>query len=276
LLAILIAFRPSTLWLRLLRWTLPQQLLLRRSFAARHPFELLGEPVEPVVNLIERNTRIGGFMIEFPLSFFASFASRVGRTALFTVIAMRRTRGFVCGLFVSRFAVGIARPLFASSASGFRRAALFTIVTTRIAWRFICNFRVIRFAADIARPFFPPFAPRLRRASRFALFPARVLGRFLFGFRFVVEVGEQCRLVFEVVFRLDDVIEPLADRHAGPTRFRACGLPRFRAKAFQIPWTARFHSHAKTCIGIRMCLLERARIGSRRMRRYPVSPAIEI
>jgi hypothetical protein len=60
---------------------------------------------------------------------------------------------------------------------------------------------------------------------------------------FVVE--KQCRLVVFIV-GLDDIVEPLADRHAGAARGRACSLTRIGAQASQVPRTARFHSYDQT------------------------------
>ena len=66
----------------------------------------------------------------------------------------------------------------------------------------------------------------------------------------VIVVGKQRdRVVLVLVFELDDVVEPLADRHAGAPRRRARRLACFRTKASQIPGTARFHSHDQNHIG---------------------------
>jgi hypothetical protein len=116
-----------------------------------------------------------------------------------------------------------------------------------------------------------------------AVMAARVSRRFFFlRFRLLycrvfIEIGEpRGFFVIKFVVRLDDVVEPLANRLARPTCFRARCLSRFRTKASQVPRTARFHSHAKTCLGIRMCLIWPARMSVRVGGRYPVSPAIEI
>jgi hypothetical protein len=47
------------------------------------------------------------------------------------------------------------------------------------------------------------------------------------------------------IVRLDDVVEPLADRHAGAARRLIGGGPRFGTKTSEIPRTARFHSRPK-------------------------------
>jgi len=64
----------------------------------------------------------------------------------------------------------------------------------------------------------------------------------------LIVVGKQCDLVVLIV-GLDDVVEPLADRHAGAPRRRARRLACFRTKTSQIPGTARFHSHDQNHIG---------------------------
>jgi hypothetical protein len=44
----------------------------------------------------------------------------------------------------------------------------------------------------------------------------------------------------------DDVVQPFAQRHAGPARRFPCGLARFRPNAFYTPWHAKFHAHVRS------------------------------
>src|SRR5580704_13707633 len=92
----------------------------------------------------------------------------------------------------------------------------------------------------------------------------------------VVIVGEQGRLVVIVfVVRLDDIVEPFADRHAGSPRCRAHGFARLGAQASEIPRTARFHSHAQSHMGGAGCPPPSRPTEGRCGRRGPVSPAVD-
>ena len=103
-----------------------------------------------------------------------------------------------------------------------------------------------RFPIIAALPRFPLIAPGSRAAR-----PLVVV--------LVVIVGEQRRLVVVIfVVRLDDVVEPFADRHAGSPRRRANGFARLGAQASEIPRTARFHSHAQSHMGGAGCPLRAA------------------
>jgi hypothetical protein len=91
---------------------------------------------------------------------------------------------------------------------------------------------VRRFVVETAFALFAKFTARIRPvAAAFAIITApRTRRRFVFIF--VVEVGEQGRLAVELFFvRLDDVVEPFTDRHAGLARGFAGGFARFWTEA---------------------------------------------
>jgi hypothetical protein len=60
-----------------------------------------------------------------------------------------------------------------------------------------------------------------------------------------IDLGRPPRLLVVLIGRLDDGIEPFADRHAGSARGVACRRTRFRTETSQIPRTARSHSHVQ-------------------------------
>jgi hypothetical protein len=60
----------------------------------------------------------------------------------------------------------------------------------------------------------------------------------------VTRVG--AAVIVLIVFGLDDVVEPLADRHAGLARGAASGFARFWTEASQVPRSARFHCAPKS------------------------------
>jgi hypothetical protein len=86
---------------------------------------------------------------------------------------------------------------------------------------------------------------RSGRAARFAL------GMVVFGVRLLpimrrgIGFARPPRLLVILIGRSNDGVEPLADRHAGPTRGVARCRARLRTETSQVPRTARSHSHVQ-------------------------------
>ena len=189
--------------------------LARGRLAARQPFQLLGKLVETGVDLVQRAARAGALALKFA-DFF--------RAALLVVIAAPLPR-------LRRLPIVVALPqlpiVFAAPRS--------TLIAALPCFPIVAA--LPRFPIIVASPRLPLIAPGSRAAR-----PLVVV--------LVVIVGEQRRLVVVIfVVRLDDVVEPFADRHAGSPRRRAHGFARLGAQASEIPRTARFHSHAQSHMG---------------------------
>ena len=219
--------------------------LARGRLAARQPFQLLGKLVETGVDLVQRAARAGALALEFA-DFF--------RAALLVAIAARARRG--------RGAAPAAPDRRrVASAHDRRRGAAFHAHRRVAALPDRC---CVAAAPDHRRVAAAP----ARRAGTASGAAARRRPR-----RHNRRTVSARRLLF--VVRLDDVIEPFADRHAGSPRRRAHGFPRLGAQASEIPRTARFHSHDQSHMGGAGCPLRADLAEGRCSRRGPVSPAVD-
>ena len=96
-----------------------------------------------------------------------------------------------------------------------------------------------------------PLFLRFAAAAGWRIAEPRILPIFFAGtwppaiVRLVVEIGRPPCLVTVLVSGLDDIVEPLTDRHTGCARGLARGRSRFRTETSEIPRAARFHSHVQ-------------------------------
>jgi hypothetical protein len=238
--------------------------LARGRLAACQPFQLLGKLVETGVDLIQRAARACALALKFADFFLAALlvaiAARLGW--LGRLWRLRRLPMIIIAL--PQLPIVVALPQLPVVVAAPRATLVATLPRVPIVTAVPGSTQVValpRFPLIVASPRLRLIAPGSRAARQVVL---------------VVIIGDQRRrVVILFVVRLDHVIEPFADRHAGSPRRRAHGLPRLGAQASEIPRTARFHAHDQSHMAGAGCPLRAEFAEGRCSRRGPVSPAVD-